>query len=85
MQQLGRYSSQIYVQIKLSYQNLQLTSLTAKIMVLFKQLFFVLLTFAELKASNWLKAFFFALSQQKKRNAWKELQKEPLFQDIWTG
>ena len=42
-----------------------------KIAVLFKQLFFLLLTDAEIKAFNWLKALFFCLSQQIKKSAKK--------------
>ena len=40
---------------------------------------FFLVTYAEIRAFNWLKALFFCLSQQKKRTALKKLQKTTTF------
>ena len=51
------------------------------LLVLFKQLFFLLLTYAEMKAFNWLKAFFLLESakKKKKRNRSKRTARKNLF------
>ena len=48
-------------------------------------LFFSLLTFAEIRPSNWLKGFFLFESVKKKNRLKRTVKKEPLFWYILTG